>query len=130
MGKKPPLHLWMGVRPGPVVTRILLESADGPLLKARLPDGPEHPRALETLAESIALWCGQPLYVALGVADGDALCGSPRWHGTIEAMTRSPLVTIDPVFGRPRPPRRRADGLGGLGDFADVRQLRLWEPLS
>ena len=109
MGKKLPLHLWMGVRPGPVITRILLE----------------------TLAESIALWCGQPLYVALGVADGDALCGSPGWHCTIEAMTRSPLVTIiDPVFGRPRPPRRRADGLGGLRDFADVRQLRLWEPLS
>jgi hypothetical protein len=37
------------------------------------------------------------------------------------------LVTIDLVIGRPRPPRG-GDGLGGLGDFTEVRQLRLWEP--
>ena len=42
-------------------------------------------------------------------------------------MTRTPLVMIDLVVGRPRPPRG-GDGLGGLGDFAEVRQLRLWEP--
>jgi hypothetical protein len=44
----------------------------------------------------------------------------------VEGLTRTPLVTIDLVMGRPRPPR--AAGLGGLGDFADVRQLGFWEP--
>jgi hypothetical protein len=122
--------LWMGVRPGATITRILVEDSGRALLKARLPDGPEHPRALETLAEAIALWCAQPLYVALGVAAEDALCVSPGWHATVETVTRSPLVTIEPVIGPPRRPRRGADGLGGLGNFADVRQLQLWEPGS
>jgi hypothetical protein len=119
--------LWMGVRPGPALTRVLVQ--DGPLtiLKARLPEAPQHPRALETLAEGIALWYGCPLYGALGVAAEDALCVSPRWHATVDGLTRTPLVTIDLVIGRPRPPR--AGGrLVGLGDFGDVRQVRLWEP--
>jgi hypothetical protein len=92
------------------------------VLKARLPDAPQHPRALETLAEAIALWYGRPLYGALGVAAEDALCVSPRWHATVEGLTRTPLVTIDLVVGRP--PR----GGAGPGAVADVRQLRLWEP--
>jgi hypothetical protein len=119
--------LWMGIRPGPNETRLLLY--DGPLavLKARLPDAPQHPRALETLAEGIALWYGHPVYGALGVAAADALCVSPRWHATVDALTQTPLVTIDLVVGPPRRPRGGA-GLAGLGDFADVRQLGLWEP--
>lgn len=119
--------LWMGVRPNPEITRILVQDGPIPILKARLPDAPQHPRALETLAEGIALWYGRPVYAALGVADEDALCVTPRWHATVDGLLRSPLVTIDLVHGRPRPPRGR-DGLGGLGDFAEVRQLRLWEP--
>jgi hypothetical protein len=119
--------LWMGVRPGPSGTRVLVQDGPIPVLKARLPEAPPHPRALETLSEGVALWYGRPLYAALGVAAEDAWCASPRWHATVDGLTRTPLVTIDLVIGRPRPPRDR-DGLGGLGDFADVRQLRLWEP--
>jgi hypothetical protein len=66
--------------------------------------------------------------VRSGVAAEDALCVSPRWHATVDGLTRTPLVAIDLVCGRPRPPR--GAGLAGLGDFADVRQLRLWEPLA
>jgi len=119
--------LWMGVRPDPTLTRVLVLEGRIPILKARLPAAPQHPRALETLAEGVALWYGRPLYAALGVADEDALCVTPHWHATVDGLTRSPLVTIDLVRGRPRPPRG-ADGLGGLGAFADVHQLRLWEP--
>jgi hypothetical protein len=119
--------LWMGVRPGPNLTRLLVQDGSIPILKARLPDAPHHPRALETLAEGVALWYGRPLYAALGVAAEDSLCVSPRWHATVDGLTRSPLVTIDLVSGPPRRPRGGA-GLGGLGDFADVRQLQLWEP--
>jgi hypothetical protein len=117
----------MGVRPGPTLTRVLVQEGPLPILKARLPEAPQHPRALETLAEGVALWYGRPLYAALGVADADAWCVTPRWHATVDGLARSPLVTIDLVSGRPRPPRG-PDGLGGLGPFADVRQLRLWEP--
>jgi hypothetical protein len=119
--------LWMGVRPGPDLTRVLVQDGPLPILKARLPEAPQHPRALETLAEGVALWYGRPLYAALGVAAEDALCVSPRWHATVDDLTRTPLVSIDLVSGRPRPPRATA-GLVGLGDFADVRQLHLWEP--
>jgi hypothetical protein len=119
--------LWMGVRPAPTVTRLLVQDGPLPILKARLPEVPQHPRALETLAEGVALWYGRPLYAALGVAAADALCVSPHWHATVEVLTRTPLVTIDLVIGPPRPPRRAA-GLPGLGDFADVRQLHFWEP--
>jgi hypothetical protein len=115
--------LWMGVSPGPDLTRVLVQDGPRPILKARLPDAPQHPRALETLAGEIALWYGGPLYGALGVAAEDALCVSPRWHATVDGLTRTPLVTIDLVIGRPRPPRG-GDGLGGLGEFGDVRQLR------
>jgi hypothetical protein len=119
--------LWMGVRVSPDLTRLLVQDGPRPILKARLPEAPQHPRALETLAEGIALWCGQPLYGALGVAAADSLCVSRGWHATVDGLTRTPLVTIDLVLGRPRPPRG-ADGLGGLGAFEDVRQLRLWAP--
>lgn len=115
--------LWMGVRPGPQVTRILIQDPHRTVLKARLPDPPQHPRALETLAEGIALWCGRPLYVALGVAAEDALCVSPGWHATVEGLTRTPLVTIEPALGAPRRPWCVADR-GQLGDFHDVRTLR------
>ena len=116
-----------GRTPDPDLTRGLIQDGPLPILKARLPDAPQHPRALETLAEGVALWYGRPLYGALGVAAEDSLCVSPRWHATVDGLTRTPLVMIDLVVGRPRPPRG-ADGLGGLGDFTEVRQLRLWEP--
>jgi len=115
--------LWMGVRPGSQDTRLLLLETHQTLLKARLPDVPQHPRALETLAEGVALWCGRPLYVALGVAAEDALCVSPHWHATVDVLTRTPLVTIEPVIGAPRAPWRVA-GRGRLGDFRDIRQMR------
>jgi hypothetical protein len=118
--------LWMGVRPGPALTRLLVQDGPIPILKARLPEAPHHPRALETLAEGVALWYGRPLYAALGVAAADALCVSPRWHATWRPHAH-PAGHDRPRLGRPRPPRG-GGGLTGLGDFADVRQLRLWEP--
>lgn len=117
-----PQWMGMGVRPSSDATRILLQEPQRTVLKARLPDAPQHPRALETLAEGVALWCGRPLYVALGVAAEDALCVSPHWHATVDALTRTPLVTIEPVIGAPRPPWRAS--ARGLGDFRDVRRLR------
>ena len=117
--------LWMGVRAGTETTRVLIYDGSHPVLKARLPAAPQHPRALEALAEGVALWYGRPLSVALAVGAADVLSGSPRWHTAVETVLRTtPLVTIDLVAG---PPRRPRDALDGLGAFAEVRQLRFWE---
>ena len=37
--------LWMGVRPGPDRTRVLVQDGPIPILKARLPEAPRHPLA-------------------------------------------------------------------------------------
>jgi hypothetical protein len=94
-----------GRAPSPDLTRLLVQDGPIPIRKARLPEAPKHPRALETLAEGVALWYGRPLYAALGVAAADALCVSPRCHATVDGLARTPLVTIDLVVG---PPRRAA----------------------
>jgi len=120
--------LWMGVRAWPTLSRLLVQDHAGPILKARLPADPQHPRALACLAEGLALWYGQPLHVVVGVAAQDAMCVGPRWDASVEAWPGTPLLTLQLIVGRPRPPRRGTDGLTGLGDFADVRQLPLWEP--
>lgn len=90
-----------------------------PVLKARLPALPEHPRAAITVLEGLALWAGARLPVAVGVA--------ARSAGSIEAILPqgvawcSPLVDLHPVdLSRAR--RRRLDG---LGDFRELHQLRL-----
>ena len=54
--------LW--VRPSAVKLRV--RTPDGhDLLKAHLPGYPGHPRALLTVLEGLALWCGMPLCVAI-----------------------------------------------------------------
>ncbi len=121
------MELWMGVRAGGDTARVLVHAGPHPVLKARLPAVPQHPRALETLAEGVALWFNQPLYAALAVDAAEALSASPRWHAALDVVIRSPLVTIDLVTSPPRRPR--GGGLDGLGPFTDVRQLRLWDPL-
>jgi hypothetical protein len=115
---------WMGVRADAETARVLVHAGPYPVLKARLPAVPQHPRALETLAEGVALWYNRPLSVALAVDAAEALSASPRWPAALDVLFHTPLVTIELVQG---PPRRPRGGLGGLGAFADVRQLRLWE---
>lgn len=92
-----------------------------PVLKARLPLYPEHPRAAITLLEGLALWAGRRLPVAVGVSASSA--------GSIEALLPqgpawcSPLVELVWVDWPRR--RSRTPRLDGLGDFRDLRQLRL-----
>src|SRR5262249_57724470 len=40
-------------------------------LKARLPAEPRHPRAVETLCEAVALWCGRKVLAALAADNPD-----------------------------------------------------------
>jgi len=79
--------LWMGVRPSLECTRLLVQDGPIPILKTRLPEAPHHPRALETLADGVALWCGRPLYAALGVPADDSLWSH---HAGTRPWTASP----------------------------------------
>jgi len=105
------------LRVSPREASLLIEDVDrGDLLKARLPLSPRHPRALLTLLEGAALWCGQPMRVVLSAADrsmpwvGSGLFGDELWPG------ESPLVSF---YLAAHGSRRR---LAGLGDFRSLRR--------
>jgi hypothetical protein len=117
--------LWMGVSPGPEYTRLLLLDLSGTaILKARLPPEPDHPRALEWLAEALALWCRRPIRVAVAADNPDTCSATRPWLDTFDAVTRKPLCTVEFVSSA-RPPRRK-DGLEAMGEYQDVRQLLLF----
>jgi len=98
---------------------LVLDPQRGDLLKARLPLAAQHPRALLTLLEGMALWRGQPLPVTVSadsVEDGrpcfcgSGLFGDELWPG------ESPLVRYEVGDRDPRPRR-----IAGLGDFRSLR---------
>jgi hypothetical protein len=114
--------LWMGVVPDPEATRVLATDGSGlSLLKARLPHSPRHPRALATLCEALALWCGRPLRAALAVDGPGAFCATPGWLETFDQLTDSALFEIAFVDNPVVP--REYDERDGLGDFEDLRRL-------
>jgi hypothetical protein len=102
-------------------TRILAtRGTEETLLKARLLARPQHPRALASLLEAIALWQGVTVRAALAVDERD-----PRWATEIwPESSGTPLYSLDVVAERRR---RRRDELGGLGDFRDLQKLLLVE---
>jgi hypothetical protein len=112
----------MGIVPGPLATRVLVvDGLPHTLLQARLPHGPRQPRAVQTLAEALALWAGRPVCVALAAAGPGSFCATTPWLDTFDALSRSPLVEIrcvahDVVPADPAPGE-------GLGDFRDVHAL-------
>lgn len=56
------------------------DSMGNELLKAALPRSAEHPRAVLTFLEGLALWAGEPLCVATSV-DGSAGPSPDVWDG-------------------------------------------------
>lgn len=114
--------LWVCIDPSPTETRVLALAGPGTtLLKARLRPTPRHPRAPAALLEALALWHGVPVRAALCVDDPDA--GSV-WDSFGLEAGGPPLYTVEGVHRRAY---RRRDGLVGLGDFADLGQLLLFE---
>lgn len=111
----------MGVVPGPLATRVLVQDGATTLAKARLPHSPAHPRALLTLAEGLALWTGRPLRVAIAVVGRGAFCATTPWLDTLELVTRPPQVVVVAVR-HDAVPADPAPG-AGVGAFADVRRL-------
>lgn len=99
--------------------RLLISDELGhDLLKARLPLSPDHPRALLTLLEGVALYGGSTLSVVTSVAasaarsPGSALLGEGLWP-VDSALVRFHFWTAE----------RRGRQLRGVGDFRDVRAI-------
>ncbi len=111
--------LSMGIVPGPQATRVLVHAGPTPLLKARLPHSPQHPRAVLALAEALTLWTAAPCRIAIAVVGRGAFCATPRWLDTLETLTRPGLVTVAAVRHDAVP----AEPMTGFGAFADVRRL-------
>lgn len=117
--------IWMAIAPELDTTRVIAMA--GPtetILKARLSPEPAHPRAMATLLEAIALWQGSRVRAALCAAEKDGASDTRLYR---EAFTDvgGPLYTLDWVPA-PRARRRHRD-VTGVGPFADLRQLVLFE---
>ena len=86
----------------PGAVRLLVTSAEGDdLVKAHLPGYPNHPRALLSLLEGLALWSGETLCAAISADDSadPSLALGVSWTPT------SALVRFD--FTPPRLGQRR-----------------------
>jgi len=104
-------------------TRVLVQDATGDRLLARLPPlgAAAHARALPSLLESIALWCGATVPVVLYVDE------TSDWErsGLCDALgfgleTLFFEIEVVPLEHR----RHRAKRLTGLGSFASERAAR------
>lgn len=110
------------LEPLPQGARLLVSSEGSDLLKAHLPNYPDHPRALLTMLEGLALWCGQTLCVAISadVPSSHSLGLGPftddpqRWPQE-SALVHYVFVSTD-----------RGRRLQGLGDFSTLRRLGLY----
>lgn len=96
---------------------ILVMGPEGDLLKARLDTRPCHPRALLTLFEGLSLWCGEPLSVALSVAERFHASPISTLFGDGLFPAESGLVRFEVVERGPHKARLR-----GLGDFRALRR--------
>lgn len=102
-------------------TRVLVTDGYGhDLVKARLPLHSEHPRALLTLLEGLALYCGHRLHVAVSVAADVTKMPWSEPLGEQRYPLDSALVRFEFIELAARPRRLR-----GMGRFDKLRRLRL-----
>jgi len=110
------------LEPLPQGARLLVSCEGDDLLKALLPSYPDHPRALLTMLEGLALWCGEPLCVAISadVPSSHSLGLGPFTDDQALWPEESALVSY--TFRCSRRGRR----LRGVGDFRTLRRLGLY----
>jgi hypothetical protein len=117
--------IWMGIAPSSDGTRVIaMAGPSETILKARLGRDPQHPRALATLLEAVALWQGRPVRAALcadagGLSYDSTLCREAFLDdgGALYSLVWVPA-------GAHRRPRHRLDG---LGNFRDLERLVMLE---
>lgn len=104
-------------------TRVLLTHGPDELLRAVLPQPSlvRHERAATTFVESLALWLDVALPVVLSVIDRDA----PSCLGLTDELGVGRQSIYYRVAVSSPAVRRRGTRIRGVGDFDDLRQLRL-----
>jgi hypothetical protein len=118
--------IWIALSPSAESTRVLaMSDASNTILKARLRRAPSHPRAMATLLEAIALWQGRPVRAALCVDASPSGFDTSLFH-TAFHDEGGPLYSVDWVQTQGARKRVRRD-IGGMGAFADLRELLLCE---
>lgn len=118
--------IWLAIHPRPSGTRVLAQAGPGEaILKAHLAPRPSSPRAVAALLEGLALWQGAPIRAALCVEPTADTCVTSSFLDSVADFGGPPLYEIDVVSAAPR--RRRRDRVNGMGEFADLRQLLLFE---
>lgn len=105
-------------------TRLLLLDGHDELMRAVLPPGYllRQRRATSTLLEGLSLWLDARLPVALSADEADS-CFYLDLVDDLGCPARS--VFFDVHLVEQTRPRRRPRRLGGVADFADLRQLLL-----
>lgn len=111
--------------PTPRWTRALLTHGPDELLRALLPPPSQvrHERTAATFVESLALWLDTTLPVVLSVSAPDAPC-CLGLTDELGVGARSIYYRVEVSKREVRRPRA-GTRLRGVGDFGDLRQLRL-----
>jgi hypothetical protein len=119
------IPLWMSIEPVRSEVRLMLTApAQGTVLKARLPNPPQHPRAVIALLEAISFWYRQPLHAVVDADAEDVRRNPEQWALLLGDATRA--GGLGGVGGRARRPPQgpipRVDG--GLRRGTKARVVR------
>jgi hypothetical protein len=114
----------VAIIPSAARTRVLFTEGPDELLRAVLPSPSQlqHERAVISFLESLALWVNAKLHVVLSVDAREAGC-CLGLTDELGVGVRSLFFDVEVRDRRAR--RRRSQRIRGIGDFADLRQLRL-----
>ena len=110
--------------PSAMRTRVLLSHGPDELMRALLPSPSQvrHTRAAITFLEGMSLWLDAKLHVVLSV---DARAAESCLGLTDELGVGLRSLYFEVEVRDRGAGRRRGQRLRGVGDFADLRQLRL-----
>lgn len=112
------------ITPSEARTRVLVTAGPDELLRAILPPPSQlqYERAVITFLEGLALWLNTKLHVVLSV-DAKAAGCCVGLTDELGVGVRSLFFDVEVRDRATR--RRRGQRIRGIGDFADLRQLRL-----
>jgi hypothetical protein len=97
---------------------LVTDRTGNELLKGRLPIFVSHPRALLTVLEGLALWCGGPLTAVTSVAESVPTGFACDVLSVDFWADHTPLIRFEHVQKRKRRPQRIE-----MGDFRELHRM-------